>query len=39
MRSKTIILIVLFVFLAIPAVHAEEAQDWYTRGQDAVTRR
>ena len=33
MRSKTIILVVLLAILAIPCVHAEDAQDWYTKGQ------
>ena len=36
MRSKTIILVVLFAILAIPCVHAEDAQDWYTKGQNAA---
>ena len=37
MRSKTIILVVLLAILAIPCVHAEDAQDWYTKGQNAAT--
>ena len=36
MRSKIIILVVLFAILAIPAVHAEDAQEWYTKGQNAA---
>jgi tetratricopeptide (TPR) repeat protein len=36
MRSKIFILVVLFAILAIPGVHAEDAQEWYTRGHDAA---
>ena len=36
MRTKIIILVILFAFVVIPCVQAEDAQDWYTRGQSAV---
>ena len=36
MKSKVLVLVLLFILLSIPAVHAEDALDWYTKGQYAV---
>lgn len=36
MRSTILILIFLFTFQIIPAVLAEDAVDWYTKGHDAA---
>lgn len=37
MKSKALLLIILVFLLSIPAVNAEDALDWYTRGQFALT--
>ena len=37
MKSKVIVLAFLLIFLLIPVVHAEDALEWYTKGQYAVT--
>ena len=36
MQKKTLILILLAFFLVIPAVHAEDALEWTTRGQASL---
>ena len=37
MKSKALFLIILIFLLSIPAVNAEDALDWYTKGQYALT--
>jgi tetratricopeptide (TPR) repeat protein len=37
MRPKIPILLLLFLFLIIPAVSAEDVQEWYMKGQTAMT--
>src|SRR5665647_704704 len=36
MKSKALFLIFLLILLFIPVVQAEDALDWYTRGQNAA---
>ena len=36
MKSKALFLVFLVILLAIPVVHAEDAIDWYTKGQYAL---
>ena len=36
MRTKALISILLLTLLFIPVVYAEDAQEWYTKGQNAV---
>ncbi len=37
MKSKIVFLVLLIVFLLIPAAHAEDSLDWYTKGQYALS--
>ena len=36
MKSKVLFLIFLLIILLIPVAHAEDALDWYTKGQYAI---
>ena len=36
MKSKALFLVFLLILVVIPAVHAEDAVDWYTKGQYAT---
>ena len=37
MKSKALFLVFLLTLLVIPVVHAEDAVDWYTKGQYALS--
>jgi len=37
MRPTTLILLLLFLLLIVPAVPAEDVQEWYIKGQNSLT--